>query len=1089
MSESPKSAGSHVTDEEEAELLMTDNEEEEEEILHPPGAWDAEDGLANAPGEATTTRPATADRTSREGDKDKEDTLQRPGTWEPENVLEGGTPTRPATTERTSREERVSLTEISDKADGGTPALKTQDQTIITSSRSALRTSSGASSQRSVLSTRALHHVESGDTGVATSSPYPDSALQQFSSQLGGLDSEEECDEEVNGNMQHEEGEAEIASTDEEEEAQLLVLDPDHPLMRRFQSALKSYLVKQREAVNLELRELTVQMKKSKTEREDLGVMLYGMQQELARLQMDLEKYHDRHAQMATLRRQMEEELQNIRNLYKNTRNMTADERKKVSAMQTEVENLALRLFYMQNTTQDVQGDIVVMKRAVQKAEAERLQAEVQKQKQDLFVDRLTREADRLREQIALYEAQLEAQTQDTKAARETVAEACMEIETIIMEKRQLLQQWNSSLIGMGRRDEAFAAIQEALRLAEHQLKSYETEIEGYKKSAMKEEEKHEQLTVILNRAENDAAMTKKLISQSQAKQEALNVEYSTYTRTLHEIEQAFNRVTVERAARMGELSAVRRQIEKESQIKLGIEKQILAKLQEKITLSKAAKYSMHLMDKAQSRKSQLEADIFKIENETAQMALEVTQVNARLNMLRKTLDDLDKEMQDINQLITHSQNEIAKRVLLIERKQVTINVFSKQIDTAIANFGGKEVGPLEIQINALTKQIEEYSVEIASLRQYWLRLQNELVKLTQEREEQEASVEMLKKEITIHEQKKIRTENEIQQEKTEQKDIEHHMKNLSNDLVKLNMLLNKNISAKEQLEQNNLLMESDFMRALRDAEKESIQMQQKLDSLQEEKERILNSLVEAEHQIMLWEKKIQLAKEMRYAVDSEAGQGEIRAMRGEVHRMQVRYGQLLKQQEKMIRDMEAVVARRETIVVRAQNQGKKDKKQLTASNFHLKMQELRKKIKEVHKNAEECDGTIRELQDSQKSLCDAIQEKQLRSASLQSNSDAMDTECERLQEKKRQNLLEIIAHQTRQKHLQAVKEGKYTPLCRSEQGLDCEQQKQESRMHNISTIVHQIQQEYPQFQGALRKVSLALEARLGTPQDTERTQ
>lgn len=50
--------------------------------------------------------------------------------------------------------------------------------------------------------------------------------------------------------------------------------------------------------------------------------------------------------------------------------------------MQTEVENMALRLFYMQNMDQDVRGDISVMKRAVKKAEADRNQAEVEKKKQ-----------------------------------------------------------------------------------------------------------------------------------------------------------------------------------------------------------------------------------------------------------------------------------------------------------------------------------------------------------------------------------------------------------------------------------------------------------------------------------------------------------------------------------------------------------------------------------------------------------------------------------------------------------------------------------------------------------------------------------
>ena len=38
----------------------------------------------------------------------------------------------------------------------------------------------------------------------------------------------------------------------------------------------------------------------------------------------------------------------------------------------------------------------------------------------------------------------------------------------------------------------------------------------------------------------------------------------------------------------------------------------------------------------------------------------------------------------------------------------------------------------------------------------------------------------------------------------------------------------------------------------------------------------------------MLWEKKIQIGKEMREAVDSEVGQAEVKAMNAEIHRMQV---------------------------------------------------------------------------------------------------------------------------------------------------------------------------------------------------------
>ena len=62
--------------------------------------------------------------------------------------------------------------------------------------------------------------------------------------------------------------------------------------------------------------------------------------------------------------------------------------------------------------------------------------------------------------------------------------------------------------------------------------------------------------------------------------------------------------------------------------------------------------------------------------------------------------------------------------------------------------------------------------------------------------------------------------------------------------------------------------------------------------------------------QIMLWEKKTQLAREAKNAINKDIGQGEIHAMKCEIHRMQVRYAQLMRQQEKMIEEMEKAVSR-----------------------------------------------------------------------------------------------------------------------------------------------------------------------------------
>ncbi|NXI59336.1 CCD40 protein, partial [Chloroceryle aenea] len=910
-----------------------------------------------------------------------------------------------------------------------------------------------------------------------SSSPEPEPALEQLN-QLSGERGEQRRER---GRWQRGAEEHERSGRCEEttEERELIVLDPEHPLMRRFQAALKSYLTKQLEKVNLELQELRTAVKKSKAQREELGVIVYGAQQQLAQLQAELGKSQGRRSQTAAARQQLEEELESLRLTYKKMCQNVDDERKRVSAAQTQVENLAWHLLCVQNMDEDMHHKIFLMKQSTKKAQAEKIQAEVEKKKQDLLLERLMRKTFQLQEQIALCEAQLVAQAEDTKVTRQAVNEACMEVQALNVEKKRLMNYWSSSLAGMKQRDEAYNAAQDLLSKYRHDLKSLEADIHGCGKSIRKEEEKNELLVSILSRSQNDASTTKKLLAQCLSRQEALKVESGTYARVLHETQQALSRTQMDQAARLNELLSISKDIEKGTDAREQMENEIVAKLQDQMMSTKATKHFSQLAAKLHKRKADLELHFSKVENEMAQVTLNTSHTNCRLTILQKTLSELDKEIRSVHDLISHSESEIARCSVLMENKQVLLSQYNKRLEMILAQQGGQELGPLEIEINKLTKEIEECNSEVMALQKDWLTQQRELVKLTQEREEQIASLDMLKKQLTIMQQKKVRTENEIQQETKEQRNIKRHMRNMANDLTKLNMLIHKNNSSFEELRCGNVITENEFVRSLKAAEKESIEMQEKHSQLTEEKERLLNSLVEAEHQIMLWERKIQLTREMRAAVDSEKGEGGIQTMRTEVHRMQVYYGQLMKQQEKMIRDMEASVSRREMIVTRGEGQNKPDKKRFTKSSFHSKKRELRKKISETQRNVQECNKTILELESTRASLSATFSEKQQDLRRLQAESDGLDTAAECLRNRKRWNLLEIVAYQTRQKHLQALKEGTYTPLCRTEQAWRKEQQKWQGRLRTIATILRQIQQEHPQHQRALQWLSQCLQSRL----------
>lgn len=68
-------------------------------------------------------------------------------------------------------------------------------------------------------------------------------------------------------------------------------------------------------------------------------------------------------------------------------------------------------------------------------------------------------------------------------------------------------------------------------------------------------------------------------------------------------------------------------------------------------------------------------------------------------------------------------------------------------------------MGPLELEIKRLSRLLDEHSTAVSQAQVSWLRLQQEMVKATQEREEQLAALHMFKKEVQILEQKKLRIE------------------------------------------------------------------------------------------------------------------------------------------------------------------------------------------------------------------------------------------------------------------------------------------------------------------------------------------
>jgi len=94
------------------------------------------------------------------------------------------------------------------------------------------------------------------------------------------------------------------------------------------------------------------------------------------------------------------------------------------------------------------------------------------------------------------------------------------------------------------------------------------------------------------------------------AKYEALKEEYTTYSRILHETEDALARVNVERTHCTNELNEIQRDIATQYREKVRLEDEILEKIRAQLTADKAAQYSARIVRHLRERTKDLEEQV-----------------------------------------------------------------------------------------------------------------------------------------------------------------------------------------------------------------------------------------------------------------------------------------------------------------------------------------------------------------------------------------------------------------------------------------------------------------------------------------------
>lgn len=706
--------------------------------------------------------------------------------------------------------------------------------------------------------------------------------------------------------------------SDDEEDEDIVpaFLPADHRLMAPVQAALRKELTTRDERVSLALRERETQLIAVKKQREMLGVELYSTQQGLAKLQLELEKRHERYEQSAKLRAKQEAQLKQALEKYEQICAQRDELEKKRLIAQKDLDSLHVTVNQIDLWNEKVKSEIKVTRSAAYATEDAMQSAEKSKSRQDDQLDKLTEEVRITQESLVLSEVQLASQRVETVKARDTLREATSQMDRIIIQKKEYMKSWQSTLAGMAARDVAFQTTMSSLHQQQEQATSLSLDILGFKAAIKAEQNENEKLSALQSRIQSEVKFMESQLSAIAETRKSYNAKYSLFRQTLERVDGELRLSLGEQKAVKGEVEALIKASGDLMSQKREVDDAIMMSINNQTTLERGAQNVWSLTQDLKKQVHKQEIAMGDISNEIARIQVDSLNTGAHNKELISTNMAYKSELDEKGKLIEKYEMEIRQRNDKIEKKQHYIARLNEKFDKLTSGILEENTGPLEATINNLLKELQNTEKSVGEQQREWIKIQTELVAVSANSTALAEEARELESRETIFSQKRLRSSNQVLALRADTKQLGHNLKAMHNDMSRLNELIANQSTLQTELANGNYTIESDFMIKLKRMELKSVELDALVVRLRDEKDAIFSELSEVSRQIELWEKKTLLERETQEALDPEYGQPELQGMKREIHRMKLRLAQLKRQQEKMIAEMERTIAKRETIKV-----------------------------------------------------------------------------------------------------------------------------------------------------------------------------
>ncbi|XP_057323316.1 coiled-coil domain-containing protein 40-like [Microplitis mediator] len=865
----------------------------------------------------------------------------------------------------------------------------------------------------------------------------------------------------------------------EESPESLKVLDPDHPLMKRFQETLRAHLMKINNKLTEEINELKVSCKETNKKREQKGLEMYEAQREISRQQTEVDKYRKSLEDIKQSCEEKECHLVELKDMRNRVRNEAEEENRRAEEISREVESTSSLCKRFSEYEQEISDHLAVAERKSQKDAIVEREMIRQKQEADYILWKLSEEVWKLEKEIYDLKQQMEIKNEEKAVVIQTIADADADLGGLHRERKDLMDAWNGVIASILQRDKVFNELSQERSTMRESFRTLQTRMEKVKKDTQKEMENNEKLTELKARLEEEVKCADAGYEMQKDNAEGMQYKIDKLAKHIDYYDSQLESCSYECQGLKNEEKSLDQELDKLANQRKTLENDILMKLEDKVIQDKAVRSLTKVLRDTRETVNQLELSMIQMENQYGRNLLNFERLTSEVSTRKEHLKELvhgnsvrEKELTDI-------QGQIEKYNSLIERKQKQIAELNKKIDEISLMDGDIDMAPQDIKIASLEKSIEEFDGKNQESQQQWLRQESLLIRLTQEQDAQLDEINRLSKQIMIMEQKNLKLEHLLDNEKKTEKNIDRRMNELHQRLLKTNAVLAEQKELKEQLQDKNLITKDEFMKKLEDEETELIKLKNNIRDLAEDKRLLEDKLRDAHSEYFSWEKKVRMAVDTSRIIKEEQNPGgEVAVMKSEIHKMEMRLSYLKKVQEKMIKDMEHCVVRREMIMDAAL--AKEQKSSRGSHNkqvmFEKRMEGRRMKIKQMNKENKSLDNKILELQAEKNRLDTETDDNKKLLKDYEDEIWEIDRQISEAELMKHHKLECLVRKQRKIGLLQKVREGKYKMFHKSEAALNDELERQKILNGNLIEIMEQTSVDFPHLKEDIKKILLTIQ-------------